>query len=198
MKRGALIGLILLLAVALIWVVAYWEPERIEFGELAKATADGDFALVSAAGPVELKALRGKLVVLCFGYTGCPDVCPTSLGLLSMAFSGLQDSELKQVQGLFISVDPEGDSLERLQKYGKYFHPQIQGVTGSPEQVAAVADMYGAAYRKSGQGEPGAYMMDHTADLYVVDKTGRLRSRVRHGTPARELLQLLHQLLGRE
>jgi len=147
---------------------------------------------------VELKALRGKLVVLFFGYTSCPDVCPTSLGLLSMAFSGLQDSELEQVQGLFISVDPERDSLERLQEYGEYFHPRILGVTGSPGQVAAVADMYGAAYRKSGQGEPSNYMMDHTADLYVIDRAGRLYSRIRHGTPARELLQLLRQLLDRE
>ncbi len=196
MKRGALIGLILLLAVALIWLAVYWEPERRESGELAKAPTGGDFALVSAAGPVELKALRGKLVVLFFGYTSCPDVCPTSLGLLSMAFSELQDSELEQVQGLFISVDPERDSLERLQEYGEYFHPQILGITGSPEQVTVVADMYGAAYRKSGQGESSNYMMDHTADLYVIDQTGRLHSRIRHGTPARELLQLLRQLLG--
>jgi len=190
-----MIGLILLMVVAIIWLAIYWEPDDQGSRRKAGLPAGGDFTLVSASGPMELKALRGKVVVVFFGYTSCPDVCPTSLGLLSNALSELQDDELKLVQGIFISVDPERDTLEQLQKYGRYFHPQILGVTGTPGQVADVAEMYGAAYRKSGQAKDTNYMMDHTADLYVIDQAGRLHSRIRHGTPSSELLQLLRQLL---
>lgn len=197
-KRGALIGLILLLAVAAIWLVIFWQPEGSVSPEMKLAAPGGDFTLASAAGPVELHAMRGSVVVLFFGYTSCPDVCPTSLGLLSMALNALSEDEVKQVRGLFISVDPERDSLERLQEYGSYFHSQIRGVTGTLEQVAAVAKMYGAAYRKSEQSGGNGYVMDHTADLYVIDHTGSLHSRIRHGTPATELLQILRQLLARD
>ena len=195
MKRGALLGLILLLAVAIAWLALYWEPGKQDRGDRAGLPPGGDFALVSKAGPVELRALRGKLVVLFFGYTTCPDVCPTSLGVLSMALGGLQAEELEQVQGLFISVDPERDTLERLHAYGEYFHPNILGVTGTTEQVAAIAEQYGAAYRKSGDTGGNKYLMDHTADLYLIDSAGRLHSRVRHGTPPAELLRQLRQLL---
>lgn len=197
-KRTALIGLILLLAAASIWLGVFWEPENSVSHEKSSVPQGGDFTLNSAAGPVELSAMRGKVVVLFFGYTMCPDVCPTSMGLLSSALSGLQKDELERVQGLFISVDPERDTLERLQAYGAYFHPRILGITGTAEQVASIAKMYGAAYRKSEQTSGAGYVMDHTADLYVVDQAGRLHGSIRHGTPAGELLQLLRQLLSRD
>jgi len=119
-----MIALILLLVAAIVWLAIYWEPDYQDPRGKTEMPAGGDFSLVSASGPVELKALRGKVVVVFFGYTTCPDVCPTSLGVLSNALSGLRDTELKRVQGLFISVDPERDTLEKLQKYGRYFHPQ--------------------------------------------------------------------------
>ncbi|MCP4129331.1 MAG: SCO family protein, partial [Gammaproteobacteria bacterium] len=122
MKRGALIGLILLLAAASVWLGIYWQPEGTVSSEIAPAPQGGDFVLASAAGPVELAAMRGKVVVLFFGYTTCPDVCPTSLAILSMALNGLSEGEVEQVQGVFVSVDPERDSLEHLQEYGRYFH----------------------------------------------------------------------------
>ncbi len=196
MKRGALIGLILLLAAASVWLGIYWQPEGTDSREIAPVPQGGNFVLASAAGPVELAAMRGKVVVLFFGYTTCPDVCPTSLAILSMALNGLSEGEVEQVQGVFVSVDPERDSLEHLQEYGRYFHPQIQGVTGTPKQIKSVSEMYGAAYSKSSQAGDESYLIDHTADLYLIDQAGKLHSRVRHGTPAGELLQLLRQLLS--
>ncbi|MCP3669589.1 MAG: SCO family protein [Gammaproteobacteria bacterium] len=196
MKRVALIGLILLLAAALVWLGIYWQPEDTVSSEIAPVPQGGDFVLASADGPVKLAAMRGKVVVLFFGYTTCPDVCPTSLGMLSMALNGLSEGEVEQVQGIFVSVDPGRDSLEHLQKYVKYFHPQIHGVTGTPEQVLAVTEMYGAAYHKSLQDE--SYLIDHTADLYLVDQAGKLHSRIRHGTPADEMMRQLRQLLNRD
>ncbi len=198
MKKVVPVSLILLLAAVLLWLVLYWQPDKNMSIGIVQTPMGGDFTLKAATGPVDLKAMRGKVVVLFFGYTMCPDVCPTSMALLTSALSGLSEDKAKQVQGLFISVDPDRDTLQRLQSYGAYFHPQILGVTGTREQVAAVAKMYGAAYRKSEQASGTDYVMDHTADLYVVDQKGKLHSSVRHGTPPSDLLQLLRQLLKRE
>ena len=182
---------------ALLWLGIFWQPDKTASVGVVQAPKGGDFVLNSAAGPVDLKAMRGKVVVIFFGYTMCPDVCPTSMSLLSIALNGLSEAEMERVQGLFISVDPERDTLERLQTYGAYFHPGILGVTGTGEQVAAVAKMYGAAYRKSAHGSEADYVMDHTADLYVIDQDGRLHGSVRHGTSPNELLALLRRLLGK-
>ncbi len=198
MHRSLLIGVILLLAVVVLVLGLFWEPDKTISPEIAQKPQGGDFTLQSSTGPVHLKEFRGKVVVLFFGYTMCPDVCPTSMGQLSLVLNDLPEEELAQVQGLFISVDPERDTLERLQTYGQYFHSRIQGVTGTLEQVAAVAKMYGAAFRKSEQQNGEGYSMDHTADLYLIDRDGSLHSSVRHGAPSSELLQLLRQLLSRD
>jgi len=192
-KRIALLGLILLLGVVLAWVVLVWEPESSGPGsgalEIASAPQGGDFVLFSSAGAVDLKQMRGKVVVLFFGYTMCPDVCPTSLSLLSAALNGLAED--------FVSVDPTRDSQQRLQEYTAYFHPNILGVTGTAEQVAVVAGLYGAAFRAGEQNSKMGYLVDHSADLYVVDQQGRLYRTLRHGTPPREVLAVLKELLGK-
>jgi protein SCO1 len=198
MKRVLPIGLILLLTVALLWLGLFWQPEQIESSKISSAPQGGDFTLYSAAGPVDLKSMRGKVVVLFFGYTMCPDVCPTSLALLTSALNGLRKDELEQVRGLFVSVDPDRDTLERLQSYVAYFHPNIQGVTGTSEQVAVVAKQYGAAYRKSKDDSVMGYVVDHTADVYVVDQQGKLYGSIRHGTPPSEMLKVFRKLLGTE
>lgn len=195
MKRNTLIVLILLLAAVLLWLGLFWNPEKYTSIDIAQAPKGGDFSLTSVNGPVDLKSMRGNVVVLFFGYTTCPDVCPTSMGVLSSALHVLDQDEVEQVQGLFISVDPERDTLERLQTYSTYFHPRIQGVTGTKDQVAKVAKMYGAAYRKSDESSGANYLVDHTADLYLIDKQGKLHGSIRHGTPPSKLLQLIRELL---
>jgi protein SCO1 len=196
MKRVLPIGLILLLTVALVWLSLLWNPEPSQTIKVKQAPKGGDFTLNSASGPVSLKAMRGKVVVLYFGYTMCPDVCPTSLSLLSTALNELSQEELGQIKALFISVDPDRDSLERLQAYATFFHPILQGVTGSNEQVAAVAEQYGSAYRKRAEDSAMGYVVDHTADLYVVDKEGKLQGSIRHGAPPSEILQVLRRTLA--
>lgn len=196
MKRVLPIGLILLLAVALVWLSLLWNPEPSQTIKVKQAPKGGDFTLNSASGPVSLKSMRGKVVVLYFGYTMCPDVCPTSLALLSTALNELSQEELEQYNGLFISVDPDRDSLERLQTYAAFFHPILQGVSGSNEQVAAVAEQYGAAYRKRAEDSEMGYVVDHTADLYVVGRNGKLSGSIRHGAPPSEILQVLRRALS--
>lgn len=198
MKRVLPIGLILMLSIALVWLVLLWHPEQSDSIEISSVPQGGDFILNSASGPVSMESMRGKVVVLYFGYTMCPDVCPTSLTMLASALNGLRKEELDQVGGLFISVDPDRDGLERLDTYATFFHPNIQGVTGSSEEVAAVAKLYGAAYRKSKLDSAMGYAMDHSADLYVVGKDGELRESIRHGTPPMEIVKTLRRALGTE
>jgi protein SCO1/2 len=196
MKRLLPIVLIVLLAAALVWLSMFWQFEPKESIQVAAAPQGGDFVLNSASGPVSLESMRGRVVVLYFGYTMCPDVCPTSLSLLAAALNGLSKDELEQVRPIFISVDPDRDGLERLQVYATFFHPSIQGITGTNEQLAEIAKKYGVAYRKNKQEDSAmGYVVDHTADLYIVDRQGKLRETVKHGTPPSGILQSLRRVL---
>ncbi len=156
--------------------------------QASKLPAGGDFTLQSVKGPVSLHDFKGKVVVLYFGYTACPDICPTSMGTLKAALGQLTQQELQQVQGIFVSVDPERDTLEHVQTYANYFHPNIIGISGKLDELNALAKRYGAFFRKVEMpGSAMAYTIDHTAILYVLDKDGKLREMVQHASPPAEL-----------
>ena len=200
MRKSALLTLIGLLAVFFIWALLGWQPtpEKSTGHQalgLAEAPSGGDFVLDSYRGPLSLADLRGKVVALYFGYTWCPDICPTSLGFLSAALDELTPDELAQVQGLFISVDPARDDVERLKEYGEYFHARILGITGSREHIDRVVRQYGAAYRIVKQDSAADYLVDHSADTYLLDQQGRLAKTLPHGTPPDEVLAALKSLL---
>lgn len=118
---------------------------------------------------------RGKLVVLFFGYTHCPDVCPTTLSDMAQALRMLPPETAARVQVLFVTVDPERDTPALLKAYVSHFHPEFLGLHGTPEEVARAAGEFRITYRK--HTEPGAtdYLVDHTAGSYVLDTRGRLR-----------------------
>ncbi|EGW55346.1 SCO family protein [Candidatus Endoriftia persephonae] len=200
MQRYVLWGVILLLGGALLLVGLFWnpagqEPAKHQVLSLQAKPTGGDFTLVSANGPLSLSDLHGQVVVLYFGYTWCPDICPTSLGMLSMALNELNEAEQEGLQVLFISVDPERDSIERLEEYSHYFHPKILGVTGSAEVLADVAKKYGAAYHRVEQPSETNYVVDHSADLYLIDRQGVLRETLSHGTEPEAILAALRRLL---
>ncbi|MES9882992.1 MAG: SCO family protein [Sedimenticola sp.] len=198
-KPLLLVGLIIILAVALLTLLL-WEPQIEEHENLASVIAEvpegGDFTLNSYAGEVSLRSLHGKVVVLYFGYTWCPDICPTSLGFLAAALNELSAEELADLQVLFISVDPARDTLVRLKEYGEYFHSNILGITGSPEEVVKTAKLYGAAYSVAEQDSAAGYVVDHTADLYMINRQGRLETKLPHGTSPNETLVVLRKLLA--
>jgi protein SCO1/2 len=203
MKRAMLLGLVTLLGGLLIGLIFFWQPSMktvplnsIASLGIAEVPKGGDFVLNAQSGAVDLKSLRGQVVVIYFGYTWCPDICPTSLGFLSAAMDELTADELQQVQGIFISVDPERDSLEHLKSYGEYFHRKILGVTGSDEQLRRVADLYGAAYRLVKKDSSADYAVDHSADLYVVDQQGGLAATLRHGTQPNQIVTILRGLIN--
>ncbi len=200
MKRAALLVVALALGVTLAWMAWVWDPLPEGTGErgragLAQLPAGGDFLLQSWQGPVGLADLRGKLVLIFFGYTWCPDVCPTNLALIGKALDGLSPGELEAVRVLFVSVDPERDSLERLRDYGRYFHPRILGVTGSPEELARVARQYGAAYRTAPPEASGAYWVDHSALTYLVGPDGRLVETLNHAAAPAQILAAIRRRL---
>lgn len=157
----------------------------------------GDFTLSSVDGPVSLSDFRGKVVPIYFGFTFCPDICPTTLSSLASAMNQLTPAELAQVEGLFISVDPERDTLPNTAEYAAHFHPQIRGITGSPEQIAQVARQYLVIYEKV-QMEDSAmdYSVDHSSLLYVVGKDGKIRSLVRHGDSPADIAAALRTAMA--
>ena len=183
------------LVIVLVWLLL-WEPGGGDAeSTLTAGPSGGEFSLQSASGPVNLEDYRGKVVVLYFGYTFCPDICPTSLSLLSVTLNELTAEELQQVQAVFVSVDPERDSLEHLKTYAGYFHKNIIGVTGSREQINAAVKMYGAGYHIDRSASKADYSVDHTSYTYIIDKGGKLRFTLVHGTSADEISRTIRGLL---
>ena len=140
--------------------------------------------------------LRGKLAVVFFGYTQCPDVCPTTLANL-VATQQLLGAEGDKVVGVFVSVDPERDTPALLKEYVSSFNPVWWGLRGSAEETAAAAKEFKVFYRKVPGKTETSYTVDHTAASYVFDTEGRLRLYVRHATPPAELAADLKLLLAR-
>lgn len=118
---------------------------------------------------------KGKIVLLFFGYTHCPDVCPLALETMAKVMKNLKPEESQRVQVLFISVDPERDTLEVLKGYVPYFHPSFVGLRGSEEETRKTAQEYKAYYRKVEGQSAGGYLVDHTATIYLVTPDNRIK-----------------------
>jgi protein SCO1/2 len=172
-------------------------PKPDEVPQISEAPVGGEFQLYSSKGPVALSDFRGKVVLLYFGYTKCPDVCPTSLSIMTQALNGLSESELAGVQSIFISVDPLRDTYEALDEYADYFHSNLMGITGTPEQVADVASRYGARYYQVElEGSSFGYAVNHSSVIYLLSSQGVLRFLFPHGTPSPVVLEAIRYLLS--
>ena len=185
MSERILVVIAGLLAALVLGLAFFWMPEMPE-RPLPKAAmaAGGDFTLESASGPVSLKDYRGKLLLVYFGYTFCPDICPTSLASTAEGLKQLKPEEAARVAMIFISVDPERDTPPRLKEYAEFFHPSLVGVTGTPENLAEIAKRYGVFYaRQKVETAGGGYVVDHSADTYVVGPNGQLVGKIAHATP---------------
>jgi protein SCO1/2 len=131
-----------------------------------------------------------------FGYTYCPDICPTSLAVMAQALSLLGD-DAEQIQPIFITVDPQRDTPELLAKYVAYFHPRMLGLSASPEVTKRIAELFRARYElvPAEDGDPRRYTVDHTASLFVLGRTGEFLAKFAHGLPARDVAGRLRELL---
>lgn len=133
-----------------------------------------DFALIDQDGKsFHLAQLRGKLVLLFFGYTHCPDACPTTMSKLARVYKELGPDAAK-VTTLFVSVDPGRDTASTLKSYLAYFRISSMGLTGSKEEIDAVVKQYGARYEIEQSDSAAGYHINHSTDLYLLDKKGKL------------------------
>lgn len=155
-----------------------------------------ELALPDAEGrPRSLADFRGKVTVIFFGYAQCPDVCPTTLAELAEARRALGRAG-QDVQGVFVTVDPERDTPEMLKAYVASFDPSFVALRGTPDQTADAAREFKVFFAKVPGKTPGSYTMDHTAGSYVIDTQGRLRLFERYGAPAEQLQSDLEKLLA--
>ena len=156
----------------------------------------GDFTLRSPNGPLSLSDLRGKVVLVFFGYTSCPDVCPLSLAKISACLSAMKPEEAEKVRGLFITLEPQRDTVQVLEKYTGYFHPKIIGLTDRSENIDVVAKKYGVRYeRKTTSGAGLGYSISHPTDILIVDPDGTLVGTAAHDVHPDSLLRRVRELL---
>lgn len=153
------------------------------------------FTLAGSHGePLQLADYRGKVVVLGFGFTNCPDVCPITLSTLGAAMRKLGD-EGKDVQVLYVTVDPERDTATRMKAYLGAFHESFRGGTGTAEELAVVRREYGIMAEK--RMIPGTYLYGHSSFTYLIDREGRLAALMPYGHPAEDYVHDLRALLAR-
>ena len=154
------------------------------------------FTLTDHTGkPRTLADFKGKVVLMFFGYTQCPDVCPTTMAEMAGVMQKL-GPQADQVQVLFVTLDPERDTQELLASYVPAFDKRFIGLRGTPEQTAKVAKDFKVFYAKVPGATPTTYTIDHTAGSYVFDRDGRLRLFVRHGTSPDAIVHDIRQLLS--
>jgi len=158
------------------------------------ADLGGDFELSRAGGArTRLQDYRGQVVLLFFGYTRCPDVCPTTLSALKLAVEELGKAT-EQVQVIMVTVDPERDSPEHLEQYVRYFHPRFVGLSGTTQQIDRVAQQY-RVHHQRGQPEPGGYSVSHGGYIYLLDKQGRVRALFGVGAKQADIADGVRRLL---
>lgn len=144
-----------------------------EGGIIGQPTVGGPFVLVNGDGKtVTEQAFAGKVMAVYFGFTYCPDVCPTELAIVADAIDLLPAEAAAKVAPVFITIDPDRDTPELVKEYAANFHERMVGLTGTPEQIAAAGKAYRVYFAKR-ETESGSYTMDHTSYIYIMDKQGR-------------------------
>ncbi len=160
------------------------------------APAGGPFTLNSVSGPVSLDQFRGQLVLLNFGYTSCPDICPLTLASTSQVLDALDENQLSKVVGLFVTLDPERDTAARLADYVDHFHPRLIGLTGSEAEIDDVVARYGVRYYRVELPDSSlGYAVNHSAASYLIDAGGDLRFLFPHATPPGTIAEAVRYLL---
>lgn len=144
--------------------------------------------------PRHLEDFKGKVVALFFGYTHCPDVCPTTMSDLASAMK-LLGKQSDEVQVLFVTVDPERDTQQVLAQFVPSFDKRFLGLYGTPEQTAETAKNFKVFYAKQAEAGKSGYSIDHSAGVYAFDKTGKVRVYIKFGQKPAEIAHDLQQIL---
>ena len=178
-------------------ILAACSPKPLEFqgSDISGTGLGADLAIPDTTGQLRTLAdYKDKVTVVFFGFTQCPDVCPTALAELAQTMDILGDKE-NEVQVLLISVDPERDTPEILSSYVNAFHPDFVGLTGNLDQLHTAAQSFKAYYAKAPGPTPEQYTMDHTASFYVFDKKGDVRVLISGDANAQDIASDIQQLL---
>ena len=179
---GTLIGL--LVAAGIVW----WQVSQLPGGtrggtQTGTALIGGPFSLTDHTGrPVTQADYQGRYMLVYFGFTFCPDVCPTELQVMATALDRL-GAKADEVQPLFVTIDPERDTVTQMADYVAQFHPRLMGLTGTPEQVAGAARAYRVYFAKAPDKDGGDYYtMDHSSFVYLMGPDGKFLEAFAHGT----------------
>jgi protein SCO1/2 len=183
LKRSAVVVLIgggfLIAALGIGWIQSQRAPQSVSGNQ--SVPIGGAFTLVDENGQtVTDQTYRGKWLLVFFGFTHCPDVCPTALNDIALTLDQVGPLS-ERVQPLFVTVDPERDTPEMIKDYTDAFHPSIVGLTGTPAQIADVAKTYRVYYKKAPQGDD--YTMDHSGITYVMTPDGKFAAHFSPRTP---------------
>lgn len=163
---------------------------------VGKAQVGGPFMLTDHTGKAVTDAdYRGKFLLVYFGFTNCPDVCPTGLQVIAQALDQLGPLAEK-ITPVFVSLDPERDTPQALGEYVKAFHPRLVGLTGTPDQVAAVARAYRVYFKKvKDEKSTAGYTLDHTSIIYIMDAKGEFVAHFTHATAVDAIVSRLQKML---
>lgn len=177
------IAVLVIIGFALWWI----RPPEMHGVVLQSPQRLTDFTLDTSTGePMSLSDFRGKPVLIYFGYTFCPDVCPTTLNDLTDMMEAL-GKKADDIQVIMVSVDPERDTAEQLETYLKYFDPRFIGMTGAKEDIDAAATQFGVYYEAHEGTAATGYLVDHTSTVAMVDEDGYLREIFSFDTPGEDV-----------
>src|SRR6266496_576514 len=196
MKSGLIVSLAVLVAAVAVGTAAA-ESAGLKSGVFKPPRPAPRFNLRGSDGTaLTLRRYRGKVVALGFGYAFCPDVCPTTLADLAQVRRKLGAAG-EDFQVIYVTVDPERDTAQRLHRYLAAFDPTFVGGTGTPEQLAAVRKSYGVqASKKTYEGTQSGYLVHHSSSVWLIDRAGNLRAMAPFGTPVEDLVDDVEILLG--
>lgn len=192
----AAVALLIGATTAVVLTLSGGGPMSTRISTTGEALVGGKFSLVDHNGKSVSDAdFRGKHMLIYFGFTHCPDICPSALQVMSAALEDIGD-KAEKVTPIMITVDPERDTPELLKGYVTHFHPRMVGLTGSAEQVAEVSKAYRVYARKVTDGaSEGSYTMDHSSIIYLMDPKGKFVTHFSHGTPVETMSKRLNDLL---
>jgi cytochrome oxidase Cu insertion factor (SCO1/SenC/PrrC family) len=186
--------------------ITWWQIDRIERPTVQTVpettlaqTIGGPWTLTDQSRhEVTDRTWRGKVEVIYFGYTYCPDACPTELQTIAKALD-LLDNDARQVQPLFVTVDPERDTPEHLAEYTAQFHPSLVGLTGTPEQIKAITHAYRVYSARADEKTTGAsdYIMDHSSFIYLVGRDGQVVNLLPAGSDPKIMAEAIRAALDR-
>jgi protein SCO1/2 len=163
------------------------------FVQSGKALIGGKFSLTNHKGePVTDKDFRGRYMLVSFGYTFCPDICPAELQLMTDAMGKLGDKQ-SEVTPVFVTIDPARDTVKQMRDYVSNFHPRMVGLTGTDEQIRQAAEAFRVFYAKAETKTPGDqyYLMDHSTFIYLMDRNGEYLRHFPYGVSADDLAEAI-------